>query len=166
MGGPGSGPKKGQKWAGAPTKLTQQLFDEIIRLIEVGNYFETACHACGVPAITGRNWLRKGANAKSKDGLYARFVTAYKKAEAKAEASAIVRIRTHSAKAWQADAWYLERKFPKKWGRGEWRNHDGPGGLGTGKDSTVSPAVKIYIPSNGRDDDDGRSIDDSTDDDE
>ena len=114
-------PEGYRKWVGAPTKLTQKLFDEIINLVKVGNYFETACHAAGVPADTGRKWLRQGANAKDPDGMHARFVAAYKAAEAHAEASAVVRIRQHAGKSWQADAWYLERKMPTKWGRGEWR---------------------------------------------
>lgn len=114
MGGPGSGRKR---CGGRPTKLTPQLHLEIVKFIEAGNYIETAAAVAGVSPSTLRHWIRRGA--RQRDGPYRLFSEAVKRAEARAEASALVRIRQAGEKNWTAEAWYLERKFPHKWGRWE-----------------------------------------------
>lgn len=109
---------------GRPTKLNEKLHTEIVTLIENGNYLETAACAAGVDVATVRRWLKRGARAAS--GPYAEFCAAVKTAEAIAEARSLRRIRSAAINGvWQADAWYLERKFPSKWGRWE-RAPEGP----------------------------------------
>jgi len=110
MGGKGSGRKPYPM-----AKFTKKMGGEITQLVAQGNYFETACHAVGVSARTGRQWLLDGARGKS-PALKA-FASAIKRAEAKAEASAVNGIRYHGRKTWQALAWYLERKHPKRWAK-------------------------------------------------
>jgi len=118
MGGPGSGrKKKATAKMGRPTKLTPQIKDDIVKLMRAGNYFETACLTAGVRTSTGRLWLQEGQ--KQKRGAYKDFLLAVRTAEGIAEASAVTRIRQHGAKTWQAEAWFLERRFPRKWGRWE-----------------------------------------------
>lgn len=107
---------------GRPTKLTRKLSDEICRLIRSGNYLETAAAAAGVHPVTVRRWLKKGARAKK--GVHHDFCIAYKTAEAQGEAAAVVRIRRASDQHWQAEAWWLERRFPSKWGR--WQRPEEP----------------------------------------
>jgi len=112
MGGAGSGRTKKK---GRPTKLTRELHDEIVRLIEAGNYAETAAAVGGIQPHTLRDWIRRGARETT--GPYAAFSSAVKKAEGRAEASAVLRIRKAGQMNWTAEAWYLERKFPARWGR-------------------------------------------------
>lgn len=100
---------------GRPTKLTQEIADEIIKLIEAGNYVETAAGCCGIQKSTLYRWLRRGARAKS--GLHRLFCDAVKKADGRAEAAGVVRIRQAGKQAWQADAWFLERRFRDRWGK-------------------------------------------------
>ena len=50
--------------------------------------------------------------------LYSEFSEAVKKARAEAEGAHIRNIRRASDNGvWQASAWWLERSFPKKWGK-------------------------------------------------
>lgn len=101
---------------GRPTILTEALSSEIVGYIEAGNYLETAAALAGVNPSTVRRWLRKGRRAKS--GLHYDFCTAVRKAEGHAEQESINRIRAAAGRGvWVADAWYLERKFPQRWGR-------------------------------------------------
>lgn len=122
MGGPGSGKKK----MGRPTKLTKELGAEICRLIEIGNYLETAAACCDVPPNVCRKWVKEGI--RGKDKLHADFAIAYKRAEGLAEASGLERIRQAAMKTWQADAWYLERRFPARWRRRDERAITGADG--------------------------------------
>ena len=111
MGGKGSGRKPN----GRPPKLTDAVTREVATLVQAGNYMETAAACVGVPPQTMREWLRKGRDQKR--GLYSRFHSALKEAEARAEATSVARIRAHGEKSWQALAWYLERKHHTRWGR-------------------------------------------------
>jgi len=49
--------------------------------------------------------------------LYSDFADAVKKAEAEAEANALKAIKDATPQNWQAGAWYLERKYPDRFGR-------------------------------------------------
>lgn len=58
--------------------------------------------------------------------IYALFLHRYEKARAVAEASALANIRAAArAGNWQADAWYLERTRPEKYGRRIVAEHKG-----------------------------------------
>lgn len=137
MGGPGSGRKKGP---GRPTKLDKKLANEIVRWVQSGNYIETAAAACGVHPSTVRNWMRAGA--RSKQGCYTEFLAAIKKAEGLAHAQGLARLRSHGGKSWQADAWFLERRWPDLWGRKDRGDSDAA--------KKTAQAVNIYVPDNGR----------------
>ena len=117
MGGPGSGRPKGggKNQGGRPPSLTDDVREQIVKLVEAGNYIETAVLCVGVSRSSYKNWMRWGA--KQETGIYRQFFNAVRKAEALAEARAIVRVRQAGQKWWQAEAWYLERKYPDRWGR-------------------------------------------------
>ena len=70
----------------------------------------------GVTYTTLNNWMKKGESASS--GAYVEFLEAVKKAEAEAEALRVSRISKAGKEGnWQADAWYLERRYPDRWGK-------------------------------------------------
>lgn len=102
---------------GRPSKLTPELHAEIVNLIRLGNFREAAAAAAGIGTTTFHRWMAKGREARS--GIYREFWAAVNTAEAQAEATAIGRIRqaAQDPKHWTAAAWYLERKFPERWGR-------------------------------------------------
>lgn len=55
--------------------------------------------------------------ASNSPSACAAFSDAVEKAQAEGEMMALARISRAGTEHWQADAWRLERKFPKRWGR-------------------------------------------------
>jgi len=103
--------------AGRKPKLTKELQDQICRLISAGNYIKTACQASGISEQTFNNWKNWGE--KQSKGVYFEFLESVKKAEATAIAKNVTVIQLATRESWQAAAWWLERKYPKDWGRKE-----------------------------------------------
>lgn len=112
----------GQKAGRRPT-LTEEIIEAICAHIRRGNFFETSVQLCGISAWTARDWFRRGL-ASSKglhthhDPLAEKFYAAVREAEAFAESQDVDFI-TQAARSgnWQAAAWRLERKHPRRWGR-------------------------------------------------
>lgn len=125
---------------GRHTKLTKPRHEGIVRMIASGSYSEIAARANGVGPSTFYAWMKRGENAevddKGKpidfdDERYVEFREAVKEAEAKAEVLAVGRIQQAAASGtWTASAWYLERKYPDRWGRKDHLRTEvsGPGG--------------------------------------
>ena len=98
------------------SKLTPETQEKIVNAIADGNYLETAAALGGVTYTTLWNWMKKGESASS--GIYLEFFEAVKRAEAEAESLRVSRIDKAGMEGnWQADAWYLERRYPDRWGR-------------------------------------------------
>ncbi len=109
------------------SKLTPETQKKIVDAIAEGNYLETASAIGGITYATLNNWMNKGSSALS--GAYFEFFDAVKKAEAEAEALRISRIsKAGQAGNWQADAWYLERRYPERWGKRIQQEVTGKGG--------------------------------------
>jgi transposase len=99
---------------GRRTKLTPELQSKIAGAIAAGNYHEVACALAGVSTSTFYAWLEKGRAGKSP---YVEFLEAVKKAEAAAEVKRIQIITKAADTDWKAAAWYLERRYPERWGK-------------------------------------------------
>ena len=104
---------------GRPSKLTPERAKRIVELIRAGNYAEVASKASGIGESTFYAWLERGRTARS--GVYREFLEAVEKAAAEAEALYLERVRVAAASGapstWQAAAWWLERRFPRRYGR-------------------------------------------------
>ena len=129
-----------------PTKLTPQLIEDISNWLKMGYYQEDAATMVGISPSTYYEWMKRGDKAiekadqkvlnppKAEDdvetlpaqvavegeivNLYSEFSEAVKKARAEAEGAHIRNIRKAADNGtWQASAWFLERSFPKKWGK-------------------------------------------------
>ena len=99
-----------------PTKLTDEAQTKIVNAIAAGNYLDAAAQYGGVTYDTLNDWMNKGKDGKAPN--YVQFYHAVKKAEADAEILRVARINKAGQEGnWQADAWYLERRYPDKWGR-------------------------------------------------
>ena len=99
----------------ARTTILNQLIQSVmVEAIEGGNYATTAAEAAGIGKSTHYEWMEKGEQGIEP---YAEYADAIKKAEAIAESNAVKVIKAASLENWTAGAWYLERKFPDKWGR-------------------------------------------------
>ena len=103
--------------AGRPTKLTPELLQTLVAHLKNGNYFDTACSLSGICEDTGYSWLERGKKGKN-GGIFSQFSEAVKKASASAENNALTAINV-GFQNWQSRAWFLERRFNKKWGRRE-----------------------------------------------
>ena len=96
------------------TILNETIQNAMVEAIEGGNYATTAAEAAGIGKSTHYEWMEKGEQGIEP---YAEYAEAIKKAEAIAETNAVKVIQEASRDNWTAGAWYLERKFPDKWGR-------------------------------------------------
>ncbi len=104
-----------KKAPGRPTKLNSEVTDRIISAIRAGNYLDTSAAHAGIHRDTLHAWLRDGANGKSAE-LQA-FSDAVQKAIGDAEALHVARIADATKTHWQAAAWWLERRYPDRWGQ-------------------------------------------------
>ena len=98
---------------GRPTSLTPEVSQVIADAMRAGNYLETAAALAGISVSTLRNWLRAGRRGESPE--LADFARAITQARAIAEVRDLERIGRDPS--WQAAAWRLERRHPKRWGR-------------------------------------------------
>lgn len=96
-------------------KLNPDLIKKIGLYLEAGNFAETAAAACGISRDSYYAWLRKGANETS--GPHFDFNEAVTNSMARGEVRLLETVRNASHKEWQAAAWMLERRHPKKWGK-------------------------------------------------
>lgn len=105
-----------------PTSLTPAVQAAIVEAIKRGHYRETAANLAGVSYRSMRRWEEAG-EAEGATGLYADFAHALKQAEAEAEDTLLQAIMTaqpavvgvSGADQWQAKAWVMERRWPKRW---------------------------------------------------
>lgn len=121
-------------------KLTPKLISIVETLLKEGHYNETVASAVNISERSFYTYLETGeeveeelAECKSEqeeeyildtmeaDDNYRymcyQFSQAVKRGNQHAEMKALQNIRKAGRKNWQAEAWFLERKFRHKWGR-------------------------------------------------
>jgi len=105
------------KDVGRPSKFTPERRSAIVDAISHRIPYEYAAEANGICEDTLYEWLRiaRAQRAEGIDSDYTEFSEAIKRAE-------MQRIREHTdmiaakPERWQADAWMLERRWPKHFG--------------------------------------------------
>lgn len=106
--------------AGHPTqpRLTEAVEELIVQLVGGGAYLKTAAQFAGVHRETIRRWRKRGETdlQRSNESPYAAFARALARAEAQAEATRVLRILAAGENDWRANAWFLERRYPARWG--------------------------------------------------
>ena len=104
-------------------KLNDNLISKLAGYVAGGNYYSTACYACGISERAFYEWLELADGDLSNgldesNSLPMRLVQSLKNAEAEAEAERVARIRAAGKKGnWLADMTHLERRHPERWGR-------------------------------------------------
>lgn len=94
----------------AQDERRQKRKDNIIILLRGGCDVTTACKASGVKSTdTFYRWLKEDEE----------FAERFKEAEGSALAYHTLNIRNHAKGDWKASAWWLERRYPKVYGRRE-----------------------------------------------
>ncbi len=129
-----------------PSKISPSVIEDVCNWLKLGYYQEDAAVMAGISPSTFYDWMKKG-DEKADDieetkaltspdsslpaiqdvegtevgeivNLYSEFSEAVKRARAEAEGAHIRNIRRAADNgSWQASAWWLERSFPKKWGK-------------------------------------------------
>lgn len=97
-----------------PPKLNPERQDRVCEAIGAGNDRETAARYAGISPTTFYSWLAKG---RAGNPRYREFAENVEKAESTAEVRNVAIIQQAAATTWQAAAWWLERKYPQRWGR-------------------------------------------------
>jgi hypothetical protein len=99
-----------------PHALTVASQKTIVESLAEGNFLVVACRRAGLsvrPYYYWRKLLEAGAEHA---GVYREFYAACDKASAVAEMNALAAIRA-GMPGWQGSSWFLERRFPTRWGR-------------------------------------------------
>ena len=99
---------------GRPNKLAPEVRESILRSMRLGLFAEQAAQLAGIAERTLDDWIRKG-----RDGVepYASFYADFSAAKAQGEQSYVGVIGKAAASGnWNAAAWILERRHPKRWG--------------------------------------------------
>lgn len=110
-------------------KLTPEVHQQIVTFIRGGCYVETACAAAGVHKDSFYEWLSRAKRDGPRDKPFVAFARDVEAALAQSESIDIARINTAAqAGVWQAAAWRLERRFPKRWSRCDNVRLSGPDG--------------------------------------
>jgi hypothetical protein len=97
-----------------PTKCTPEVTTAIAADIVLGLPGEVAAAAHGVGRSTFYAWLKWG---RKREPGFIEFRDAIQKARAEAESHYLGIVRAATVKSWQAAAWWLERRVPRRWGR-------------------------------------------------
>jgi len=115
---------------GRPTDLTPQVQAKIVQAIVGGNANVVAAAYAGIGESTYYAWLDRGrkevtrlasspwARPRATEMPFLEFLEAIEKAQADAEARNVALIaKAAQDGTWTAAAWWLERKYPERWGR-------------------------------------------------
>lgn len=108
--------------------LNTEIQTRIVEALSGGNYLDTAAHYAGIAPSTLYNWLDRGRRELSRqqndhepredEQIYVDFLESVEKARSRAEVQSVALIRKAAMEGtWQAAAWFLERSYPRKWGR-------------------------------------------------
>lgn len=121
------------------------LVNELINYLKVGNYLGTACAAVGISEASYYRWMKEGLGVEDtvsghpdEDDLRDRMIEGelvlgltaiqvrswnfrreVQKANALSEAYALAMVRTQMPTQWTAAMTFLERRFPSRWKRRE-----------------------------------------------
>lgn len=98
---------------GRPSKFTPEIAAAILRAVGAGLAYPQAAALAGVCERTLYNWLEAGDAGQEP---LATFLQDLKSTEAKAELESLAAVKA-GGPGWQSRAWYLERKYPERWGR-------------------------------------------------
>lgn len=116
------------------TNLTPVIADTISTYISQGNFLTTAVQAAGVSMSVFNRWMKMITpenleKVKSEEEMkllepYIDFAEQLVQAAAQAEVDRVEIINASSQLgAWQGSAWWLERRFPQRWGKKPTHHH-------------------------------------------
>lgn len=128
-----------KKKTGRPSLLNEQRQEAIAAMLRSGAYIDDACKSVGIAPSTFYNWLNRGNTQRERQGAgleveederpFLEFLETVEMADAEGIISHVMNIDSAAKNGtWQASAWILERKQPRKWGRFDRTELSGPEG--------------------------------------
>lgn len=108
--------------AGRTTKCTPEVIKACADAIAEGASIEGACLLSGISVSTYYNWRARGEEGEEP---FTAFLEAVKGSETVIESRLVEMILDVVPDKWQAGAWFLERRFPERWGRRTMHEHSG-----------------------------------------
>lgn len=119
-------------------KLNEQIIQAVSEAATVGVPEKFIYGELGIPERTWEEWKRRGREIEVaiaeevqsleslsvNEKLYLRFSQGLQKGFSAGVKAALGRIRSAGKRQWQAEAWYLERRWPHLFGRHERRQVD------------------------------------------
>jgi transposase len=97
-----------------PSKLTPERADDLVVLLAAHVPVEVAARSVNVSRRTLDRWLRQD---EFRERVEQARVAGPQATDALSEARAVVLILRAAQKDWRASAWWLERRWPERWGR-------------------------------------------------
>lgn len=123
--------------------MNDSLSETLADYLKQGLYMREACALAGVSRDSVYSWLRQGSKDRKEgnDTPEARFSDIIKRAMAEAESDAISAVRAAGKNPafWQAEAWFLERRYPDKYGKRDRVALEHSGQMGIGVASVDKP---------------------------
>ena len=104
--------------AGRPSKLTPERRDDLTLMLAHGVPLGVAARSVDVSPRSLRRWLREGDLRERVAELRAARRVDPDGSGARLEARLAVLILKASEHDWRASAWWLERRWPERWGAG------------------------------------------------
>lgn len=95
-------------------KLTEEVIEEMCKLIKEGNYVKTACAKVGISYPVHYRWIHKGRNGVAP--IYVQYMRRIQQAEAEMEARIVKSWTDQVNFDWHAAKEFLGRRFPDTWG--------------------------------------------------
>lgn len=101
-----------------PEKITYDLINAICEDISRGYSYDKAAERNGISSSTFFRWLKLGKSPDSEQ-IYRDFAQAVRQASDFSEDEALQLIRSAAVinRNWKASAWFLEKRFPAKYGK-------------------------------------------------
>jgi len=101
-----------------PEKITYELITKICEDTARGYSYDQAALNNGISASTFFRWMRKGKELDAEQ-IYIDLARLVDEASEFSEAEALQLIRSAAlvGRNWKASAWFLERRFPEKYGK-------------------------------------------------
>lgn len=118
--------RKRKAKAGRPSSMTAEAVERLLQALRAGNFRNVAVEWAGVGERTFREWMAKGGEQKA--GKFRDFRRRVMEAEQAAEIRAVGLLMKAAENDAKHAAWWLERKFPERWGRRDRHEVTGAGG--------------------------------------
>lgn len=101
---------------GRPSKLDDLVEQRVLNAVKAGLTWALAAQAAGVSPASLRDWKARGRDGEEP---YAAFLARIKQAEGERAETVVTKLlaAADDPKHWTAGAWWLERRFPRQFGR-------------------------------------------------